>query len=184
MMWQGVQSSGGGLTSPRATTAGRGPPPPCRSPPRDIARPTPALEQARVPAVATGQLILGRSSEGRGHDQPDQDNADGQGGEAGHPREVPHPAGGRIGPEGLEPPLGPEPLLFGGVLPPELLLLEAAREDHRVHRELLGTEVDVEEVDREDEGYRQERLVAVDEDGHVEDPAGQVAREEGREPEG
>src|SRR4030067_259774 len=40
----------------------------------------------------------------------------------------------------------------------------------------------VEEVDREDEAHRQERLVAVDDDRHVEHPSGQNAGEECRVP--
>ena len=57
-------------------------------------------------------------------------------------------------------------------------LRDAAGEDHHVHRELLRPEVAVEEVDREDEADREQRLFAVDEQRDVEDPAGHEVREE------
>ena len=58
-----------------------------------------------------------------------------------------------------------------------------AGEDHRVHGELVRAEVRIEEVHREDEAHRQQRLVTVDHGGHVDEPARDDVREQLREPE-
>ncbi len=55
-------------------------------------------------------------------------------------------------------------------------------EDHRIHRELVGPEVGVEEVHGEDERHRQQRLVAVDDRGHVDRPARHQVGEQLRKP--
>src|SRR4051795_11386284 len=59
--------------------------------------------------------------------------------------------------------LGP---LFAQTVEPHL-----AREHHLVHREALRTQVRVEEVEGEDEADGEQRLLAVDEHGHVKRPA-------------
>ena len=73
----------------------------------------------------------------------------------------------------LERAVGDHLLVLARPVVLELLERDAAGEDHRVHRELLRAEVRVEEVDREDEADREQRLVAVDDRRHVEERAGQ-----------
>src|ERR1035437_5188841 len=72
--------------------------------------------------------------------------------------------------------------IFGGTLVPDLVQGQDARENHRVHRELLGPELPVEEVNREDENGGEKRFLAVNEERHVEEIAGQEASPEPREP--
>src|SRR5271157_1446670 len=65
----------------------------------------------------------------------------------------------------------------------ELFQRLAARKHHRIDGKSLRPEVGVEEVHGEDESHGQQRLVTVDDGGHVDQPAGEQPGEECREPE-
>ena len=82
----------------------------------------------------------------------------------------------------LETLLRHQALELGRPLLGQFVLGDAAGEDHRVHRELLGPEVAVEEVNREDEADRQQPFLAVDQQRDVEPRPGQEPGEELREP--
>ena len=73
-------------------------------------------------------------------------------------------------------------LVFAGPIFPELLQGHPAGEDNRIHGEPVGPEMRVEEVDREDEPGRQQRLVRVDDRGHVDEPPRQHIGEQLGEP--
>ena len=62
----------------------------------------------------------------------------------------------------------------------QLVLRDAAREDDRVHGELLDAEVRVEEVDGEDEAGGEQGFIRMNDQGDVDDPAGQEPGEERR----
>src|SRR5512133_3664297 len=64
-----------------------------------------------------------------------------------------------------------------------LFLGDLTIEDNKVHGELLGTTMGIEEVDREDEAGSQQGFVRMYDGGHIERPAGQEQAEELREPE-
>ena len=68
------------------------------------------------------------------------------------------------------------------MLAAEMLQAHGAGEHHDLERELVGPEVVVEEVHREQEHDRQERLLAVEDGGDVEHPARQELARQGRQP--
>ena len=82
----------------------------------------------------------------------------------------------------VEAPFGHEAVVPAPALVQHLGLRDAAGENDRVHRELLDAEMRVEEVDREDEAGREQRLVGVEDKRDVDHPAGEEAGEEPGEP--
>ena len=76
-----------------------------------------------------------------------------------------------------------QPVVLRRMVALELLDRQAAGEHHDVRRrQLVGPEVVVEEVHREQEHHRQEGFLGVEDGRHVEDPARQEGTEETRQP--
>src|ERR1035441_8994171 len=82
----------------------------------------------------------------------------------------------------VQPALSDQAVVPAAALVHQLVLGDAAREDHGVHGELLNAEVRVEEVNREDEAGGQQSFVRVNDQGNIDDPAGHEPGEEGGEP--
>src|ERR1035437_4166824 len=82
----------------------------------------------------------------------------------------------------VESALGDQAVVPAPALVLQLILRDAAREDNRVHGELLNAEVRVEEVNREDEAGGQQGFIRVNDQGDVDNPTGHEAGEERGEP--
>jgi hypothetical protein len=115
-------------------------------------------------------------------DQDDQRHADRQGCEPEDLQRLDESFLQRLDHVFLEAALGHELLVLARAVLLELLERDPAREDHGIHGEPVGPEMRVEEVDREDESGRQQRLVRMDDGRHVDEPTGQEIREELGEP--